>query len=119
MRRSKSLIQDCSWTFYRLAGKTYTDENGYLRFKDSDMLVHRYVAEKKLGRSLQPSEVVHHKNRDKTDNSPDNLWVFPSQEEHDRVHKIDAYNHGKKASYQGFDADDDDDEEDDDNEYYE
>jgi hypothetical protein len=90
--------------------KNYLDENGYLRFKDSDILVHRYVAEKKLGRPLHQDEVVHHKNRDKLDNSPENLWVFANQEEHDRVHKIDAYRHGKSASYQGFGTEDYDDE---------
>ena len=35
-----------------------------------------------LGRKLQPGEVVHHKNCDKTDNRRKNLWVFESQEKH-------------------------------------
>jgi len=67
--------------------KTYIDQNGYRRFIDTDKLVHRYVVEKEIGRKLYPGEVVHHKNRNKLDNSPNNLQVFESQEEHDRVHK--------------------------------
>ena len=82
--------------------KTYKDKNGYLRFRDSDIPVHRWVAENKLGRPLRPGEVVHHKDRDKLNNDPDNLWVFASQEEHDMAHAEDALLHGEKASYQGF-----------------
>ena len=46
---------------------------------------HRVVAECKLGRALEPQEVVHHKNGDKLDNNPDNLAVMPSQSEHARL----------------------------------
>ena len=109
--------------------KTYIDEDGYLRFKDSDIPVHRWVAEKKLGRELRPGEVVHHKDRDKLNNDPSNLWVFGSQEEHDRVHEEDALRHGERASYQGFRRSEDgiddlingfdDDEDEDDDESYE
>lgn len=85
-----------------MANKTYIDRNGYRRFTNSKKLVHRYVAEKKLGRKLRKGEVVHHKDRDKLNNSSFNLWVFANQEEHDRIHKIDAKRHGKKVSYKGF-----------------
>lgn len=84
------------------SSKTYKDEKGYVRFKGSDKSLHRFVAEKKLGRKLRRGEVVHHKNRHKSDNKWANLWVFGSQKEHDRTHKKDAENYGKKASYQGF-----------------
>jgi len=80
----------------------YTDNRGYRRKKITHQLVHRQVAEEKLGRKLRPGEVVHHKDRDKTNNHPGNLWVFKNQEAHDRVHKLDARRHGKKASYKGF-----------------
>lgn len=82
--------------------KTYKDESGYVRFKDSHIPLHRYVVEKKLGRPLRDGEVVHHKNRNKSDNSMGNLWVFRNQDEHDRVHRLDAERYGKTASYQGF-----------------
>lgn len=81
---------------------TYIDENGYERFSDSNKFVHRWAAEKKLGRKLRPGEVVHHKDRDKTNNHPNNLYVFRNQQAHDRAHKFDAYRFGKQASYQGF-----------------
>ncbi len=69
--------------------KTYVDENGYRRFLNSNMLVHRWVAEKKLGRKLNEEEVVHHGNGNKLDNRPNNLEVFANQEEHDKEHGYD------------------------------
>ena len=53
-------------------------------------LVHRWIAEKKLGRKLSPNEVVHHKDRNKLNNTPSNLWVFRDQDDHDKVHEIDG-----------------------------
>lgn len=80
---------------------TYKDQKGYLRFSDSHKLVHRWAAEKKVGRKLRTGEVVHHKDRNKRNNSFQNLYIFPSQERHDRVHKLDAKRYGKKYSYKG------------------
>ena len=76
-------------------GKTYIDKDGYKRYRDSDILVHRHVAERKLGRKLSTGEVVHHKNRNKRDNSRKNLWVFKSQRGHYRTHKKDKKKTGK------------------------
>jgi len=61
-------------------------KNGYKFYANSGKSVHRHVAEQKLGRPLRNGEVVHHINRDKTDNRRSNLWVFKSQAQHDAIH---------------------------------
>ena len=43
--------------------------------------------QKKLGRKLLPGEVVHHKDRNKLNNAPENLEVFPNQDEHYAEHQ--------------------------------
>ena len=56
--------------------------------------LHRVVAEKKIGRSLKPGEIVHHKDENKLNNSPDNLKVLPNQAEHARIHAIEEWKEG-------------------------
>jgi len=43
---------------------------------------HRLVMEKKLGRFLQPTEVVHHKDDNRQNNDPSNLELFPNNTAH-------------------------------------
>ena len=62
--------------------KTSITSKGYRVFKDSGTYVHRWVEELKLGRKLKQGEVVHHRNGNRLDNSPENLKVFRSQKEH-------------------------------------
>ena len=81
--------------------KTYIDDNGYLRFTSTDRPVHRWAAEKKIGRKLTREEVVHHRNRNKLDNSPGNLQVFPNQEAHEEQHRKDEEKYGFGFSYMG------------------
>ena len=100
-KTTTSRCRNASLSSRRKSSRTYTDNNGYKRFKDSDKLVHRCVAEMKLGRPLKDTEIVHHKNRDKQDNSFDNLQVFKNQSEHWKIHKIDAAKYGWSFSLKG------------------
>lgn len=81
--------------------RTYIDSNGYRRFSNSGKSVARWSASNKLGRPLRDGEVVHHKDRNKKNNNPSNLHVFPSQGAHDRAHKQDARKYGPGYSYKG------------------
>ena len=51
------------------------------------MYEHVLVAERALGHALPAGAVVHHQNRDRTDNRPENLVVCESQAYHLLVHR--------------------------------
>lgn len=62
-----------------------------MRDRKSD--AHRKVAANKVGRKLAPSEVVHHKDEDKTNNADSNLDVKLRGQhtaEHNRGRKVSA-----------------------------
>jgi len=74
--------------------KTYTDKKGYVRFTDSNKPVHRWVVEKRVGRRLSSDEVVHHKNRNKSDNRSSNLYGFlgkDGRKKHSETHRKDGW----------------------------
>jgi hypothetical protein len=52
--------------------------------------VHRTIARQVLRRPLASGEVVHHCNEIRTDNRPENLWVFPSHSAHRQYHATGA-----------------------------
>ena len=47
---------------------------------------HVLIMENKIGRMLKKGEVVHHVNRNKQDNRPDNLMLFKNRKEHTQYH---------------------------------
>ncbi|MBZ9751743.1 HNH endonuclease [Deinococcus sp. HMF7604] len=49
------------------------------------VLLHRKIAEERLGRPLLPGEIVHHRDGDSSNNDPENLLVLPSQRYHAHV----------------------------------
>lgn len=59
---------------------------GYVRFQfgRKGKLEHRAVMEALIGRHLEPGEVVHHINHDRSDNRPENLELHSSQADHIR-----------------------------------
>lgn len=76
-------------------------ENGYLvKFKNGynkkgNVKVHRSVMEEKLGRRLNPDEIVHHKDGNKLNNDISNLEVM-DRGEHSRLHRKKDIENGKK-----------------------
>lgn len=58
----------------------------YIRRSGIRMLEHRAIMEDHLGRSLTKKEVVHHKDRNKLNNSIENLELLKSQSEHASLH---------------------------------
>ena len=78
---------------YRNNGKI--KYNGYIAiympehhraFDNGCIYEHILVAEKMLGRELLPEECVHHKDKDRTNNSEDNMMVFTTNEDHVAFH---------------------------------
>ena len=47
---------------------------------------HRVVVERFIGRILEPFEIIHHIDEDKTNNKIENLMVFQSNKEHIKWH---------------------------------
>jgi hypothetical protein len=70
-------------------GGTYIDADGYRRTYVGDGKYereHRRIAESKIGRKLTGEEQVHHKDKNRLNNDPDNLEVLTA-EEHYELHE--------------------------------
>lgn len=87
----------CSWKCYQSqnSGKNHPRYKGgcirpdgyrLISVNGKDYLEHRYVMEQQLGRALKATEIVHHKDGNKLNNTTANLELFNSQAEHVAEH---------------------------------
>lgn len=81
-RHGVSGAENANWK-----GGRWKAVNGYYMI-DRNTYEHRAIMEKKLGRKLQPNEIVHHRNGDIEDNREENLELLSSQSEHMKIHKL-------------------------------
>jgi hypothetical protein len=84
--------------------KTYIDEKGYLRFKDSGKLVHRWVAHKyiypkspKHGMPFGHYQ-VHHIDNNKLNNDVSNLQIV-TERQHAEIHNIPRKSARRKGCF--------------------
>jgi hypothetical protein len=68
------------WIQVKRPGHPHAGAQGYI-------LEHRIVMEAALGRYLEPHEIVHHIDQDRTNNDPANLMLLSSNAEHRRFHR--------------------------------
>ena len=63
----------------------YITKSGY-KVVAGKKYFHRNVMEKMLGRKLKRTEIIHHKDLDKSNNDPENLMLFDNSGEHHKFH---------------------------------
>ena len=73
--RGGRVVDKTGYILLRATAHPHANMAGYVR-------EHRLVMEQMLGRYLQPSEVVHHRNGVSDDNRPENLELFVSNASH-------------------------------------
>ena len=75
----KKVIHKGDYLYALVPDHPYATKNGYV-------LLHRVIMENHLGRLLSKSEIVHHKDKNKKNNSIENLEVL-TQSEHAKLHR--------------------------------
>lgn len=89
------MTKSCSKRAWRKGGRSIAS-NGYvlikvgklhhLAYSNGYALEHRLVAESELGRRLLPQEIVHHRDGNRQNNSPQNLEVISDRSSHASFH---------------------------------
>ena len=73
---------------YIMGDRRYIQDPDNPNANSSNLVAESVVsAQNALGRPLNPGEVVHHRDHDPTNNSPDNLLVFMTQRDHLLYHR--------------------------------
>ena len=78
--RGGRTVTSSGYVLIRRPGHHLADVRGYV-------YEHRLVAEEMIGRHLLPGEEVHHRDENKQNNHPDNLYVAPSRLHHQLHHR--------------------------------
>lgn len=68
-------FDDDGYVLVKVPDHPFATKDGYVR-------EHRLVMEEKLGRYLEPEEIVHHRDGNKSNNDPSNLRVYESNSHH-------------------------------------
>src|SRR5882672_6331482 len=73
----------------RADGSGYIDEYGYVIYGNggNDNREHVLVAEKALGKSLPKGAIIHHIDKNPSNNNPWNLVICPNQTYHNLIHQ--------------------------------
>lgn len=77
-------------------GKWKVGDHGAGYRRRGNILEHRYLMEKRIGRALKPLERVHHWDEDRKNNQPPNLALLRHEAAHQRIHAF-ARRHGMKV----------------------
>lgn len=95
---------ECKFLSRQVGCGLTTDKYVWIRVGNEQVKVHRYLMEVKLGRKLKPSEIVHHIDFNKFNNSIDNLEVLTITEHNKKHNALGAENRTDTYSKEEDDA---------------
>jgi len=91
--KSKQQIKQEKATKTDIDGYTLVYQPEHPRTKDGYIAEHRMIMENILGRFLCLGETVHHKDKNRTNNNPENLMLFENMGYHMKYHSLESYHY--------------------------